>query len=184
MTLRAQVKYEECPTNDYLEQWDTPEKYYGCAPKCRHGTEMSYDSDHKWSSDCYLCEDGEEDEHGVLVAREESVSYIDNPEVFKAGEGMCGVMVTDGVQLPFEEYAKTYGDSNRYVYLYALIELQCEHCNEWSVKDSLSGIDIYEHGSDSWETGTFTESEVDKMPKGHLRETLQDMFSNVKAEAA
>lgn len=175
--LRIKVNYEECPTSDWLEQWDTPEKYYGCAPECSHGRPMGYIGNHTWKSGCWI-----DDECA------ETKNYIDNPEAFKAGEASCGAMKQDDRLMPFEEYAETYGDPNKYVYLYAVVESNCGHCGCWSMPDvmgaSLSGLDFYEPSPEHWETGTFTEAEVDAMQAGHLRDTLQEMFDEVKSETA
>lgn len=166
--LRVQVDYDESPDYSYLEQWDTPEKYYGCAPKCSHGRPMEYTSDHSWKSSCWI--DDECDE---------TKNYIDNPEAFKAGEGECGVMKQEDRLLPFEEYKRTYGDPNNYVYLCAIVESLCEHCGEWAPKDSLSGLDIYENGPDLWDTGTFTPEQVADMSDryGYLKDTLINLLA-------
>lgn len=172
MTLRARVNYEECPDASWLEQWDTAEKYYGGFPECPScGCGMDYVDGHNWQ-----CSDNREEYNGDCDAP--LLEWEGNEK-----GGQCKAD-KDSPTLPFDEYKRTYGDPNNYVFLYAVVESRCEHCGEWGLKDSLGGIDFYEHGSDPWETGTFTEAEVDAMPEGYLRETLQGMFDEAKVEAA
>lgn len=174
MALRVQVKYEECPDVSWLQQWDTPEKYYGgslTCPKC--GCEMIYDGGHKWA--CDECGRDGDVTHLVWKGDKNEKGMYPGGQYRPGGEGEI---------LAFDEYKATYGNPNKYVYLYVLVESCCDHCGEWGVKDSLGGLGFYEDDPAHWETGTFTEAEVDAMPEGYLRETLQEMLENVKEEAA
>jgi hypothetical protein len=170
--LRIRVSYEECPDCSWLEQWDTAEKYYGGCPECPAcGCGMDYHHDHLWQ-----CSDNREEYNGECDAP--LLEWKGNDK-----GGQCCPKKGDPA-LPFDEYRRTYGDPNNYVYLYAVVESLCEHCGEWGMGDSLSGIDFYEPAPDHWETGTFTEADVDAMPEGYFRDTLKEMLENVKAETA
>lgn len=176
MALRVKVDYEPYPEADWLEQWDTAEKYYGGVPECPEcKCGMDYVRGHLWQ-----CSDNEEEYNGGCSAA--LLEWKGNDK-----GGQCREVTDDGTKgpiMPFDEYKRTYGDPNNYVYLYAVVESQCDHCGEWGLKDSLTGIDFYEPAPDHWETGTFTEAEVDAMTKGYLRDTLLEMLENVKEEAA
>ena len=170
MALRVRVDYEPYPEADWLEQWDTPEKYYGGEPKCpKCECVMDYEKDHTW-----LCDE---------CGRDDVVTRLEWDGT-DGDKGRSGVMLDGERRVPFNEYARTYGDANKYVYLYAVVESCCDHCGEWGMKDSLGGIDLYEDSREHWDTGTFTEAEVDAMREGYLRDTLKEMFEEAKVEAA
>ena len=59
MSLRVRVEYDESPDYSYLEQWDTPDKYYGDSPDCQCGCGMDYHHDHSWQ-----CSDNREEYNG------------------------------------------------------------------------------------------------------------------------
>lgn len=168
MALRVRVDYEPYPESDWLEQWDTPEKYYGGEPDClKCGCVMDYEKDHTW-----LCDE---------CGRDDVVTRLEWEGNDKGGQ--CCPKKGEPI-LPFDEYKQTWGNPNKYVYLCAVVESKCDHCGEWAVKDSLGGIDLYENSREHWDTGTFTEAEVDAMSKGYLRDTLKEMFDEAKTEVA
>ena len=169
-TYRARVEYESYPDTEWLTQWDTAEKYYGGVPECPAcGCGMDYHHDNLWQ-----CSDNRDEYNGDC-----------NAPLFEwYGTDKGGQCIENGRRIPFDEYQRTYGDADNYVYLCAVVEKLCEHCGEWSVKDSLGGIDFYEALPDHWETGTFTEEQIGAMPEGYFRETLLGMFDEAKSNAA
>ena len=166
MELRARVDHDPNPTNDYLEQWDTPEKYYGKVPECpKCECPMDYEKGHAW-----LCDE---------CGRDDDVTRL---EWDGSGSKTGGMLLVDGKPVPFDEYKQTYGDPDRYIYLFCVVEAKCECCGHWDDAPGMTrlyGVDFYEYGEDPWDTGTFTLQEVDDMANGHLRDTLKDLVSEV-----
>ena len=166
--LRIRIQYDDYPEMSYLEQWDTPEKYYGKAPACTNpgcdneGYPMTYKhkEDHSW-----ICEEcGAETEWD--------------------GEGtsMSGTVVgEDGQKVSFTEYMKYWGNPDRHVVLLATVERGCDHCGSWVFMSSVGGIDFMDDGGD-WETGTFQEDELDNLPKGYLKELAKELIDEVRKE--
>lgn len=171
-TYRARVEYEPYPEADWLEQWDTPEKYYGGAPECPEcKCGMDYVRDHLWQ-----CSDNRDEYNGDCDAPLFEWKGTDKGGQVRDGE--------KGPIIPFDEYKRTYGDPDNYVFLCAVVEMQCECCGEWPIRDSLGGISFYEPAPDHWETGSFTEADVADMPEGYFKETLLGMFDEAKSKAA
>jgi hypothetical protein len=158
--LRMIVEHDAYPDTSWLEQWDTPEKYYGGCPVCDEcDDELDYVDGHEWT--CVYCDDG---------AR---VHYdgSDNKD--------AGVMLVDGEPMPFDDYKQTYGDPNNHVFLCASMQ-ERSACDGWSTVDSLGGIDVYDDGKTHWETGTFNMEDVAAMPDGYLKDTLYEMIDGTK----
>jgi hypothetical protein len=154
-TLRIKFEYDPDADLSHLEQWDTPEKYYGSTPNCEssacEGWDdcMTYKEGHQWR--CEEC--GTEQEH-------------DGSEMPNLG-GVC-LDPKDGRRIPFDEYMGYYGNPESHVVLCALVEKQCEHCDEWAVVDSLCGIDFMDN--DDWATGTFNENDLSELGGYQLTE--------------
>lgn len=95
----------------------------------------------------------------VVYDEDPDLSYLeqwDTPEKYKGNEMLDP---TIGEVIPFEEYIQTYGNPDKHVVLMMIAEEKCESCGEWSVTDTLGGIDFME-----WcvpDTGVFTLEEID-----------------------
>jgi len=113
----------------YLEQWDTPEKYYDVKPVCPNCGDhsMTYESEHIFTCD------------RIEVDGADCDGRFDGNE--HSGDS-SGVVLEDGKPIPFEEYKQFYGNPNRHVVLTCMLEEACGECGSWVVKDSLCGIDF------------------------------------------
>jgi hypothetical protein len=173
---RVKIEYDDDPDFSWLKQWDTPEKYYGGAPKCSHGTVMEYRCGHTWESDhptygacctncngdygcnnddcqCHLCTefaeyDGKGNEFGGQV--------IDKRRRHGLGVGEHNFV-------PFDTYMATWGNPERHVHLGYTVERRDPPCNacgrtQWEPIDSLWGIDFMDWSFP--DTGTFDLDEI------------------------
>lgn len=141
--FRVKWEYDEYPDLSYLDQWNTPEKYYGEAPKCSHGSPMKYVGNHEWSSYCYACEDAGKDESATFDGHG---STKGGPIVDVDGKhGGLG----EHKLVPFEAYMRYYGDPNRHVTLEVVVEKQCEHCQSWTHAASCGGVDFMDDDRDA-----------------------------------
>lgn len=173
-TYRVKWDYDPEPDLSHLEQWDTPEKYYGAdkVPTCSHGEKMKYDAKHVWKSDCVTCADTDrvqakrydgKDSHlgGYMVDRENGT-----------GIGPHHIV-------PFEVYIRYHGNPDEHTMLYARVERKCDHCNSWVEAASLYGVDFMVN--DTWATGTFTESDAVLMA-GYQAEVSKELLDEAKAQ--
>lgn len=117
--------YDDDPDYSYLEQWDTPEKYYDLKPTCpKCGAYMEYSD-----SNFFLCAD-EDCNHELEVFKD-----------IQPGDS-SGYIIENGEPLSFEDYMLSYGDPQRHVFLRCVVEEQCEHCNSWVTKGSVGNVDF------------------------------------------
>lgn len=167
-SFRIRWEHEDCPDRSWLEQWDTPEKYYGSVPKCSHGTPMKYTEDHLWLSDCYQCEESDKIESATFDGDESGAMVVDK----ERGLG-------ERKHVPFDDYMTYWGNPERHVMLMALVEKECEHCGSWTVVGSLGNIDFMD--DQPWETGTFSEDEAVKL-RGYQGECSKELLDEARNE--
>ena len=151
------------PDLSYLEQWDSPEKYYGGAPDCPEcGCEMDYEKNDTW-----LCDE---------CGRDGEVTRLEWKGTEKGG------MVLDlqtKETIPYEEYTKYWGNYNCHVVLDAVVEEKCDHCGSWVMKDSLGSIDFME--DDDWETGIFMDGELEGL-KGYQLDVATELLNESRKD--
>lgn len=167
--FRVRFEYETDVDLSYLEQWNTPEKYYGEIPKCSQGTNMKYTTEFGGKDeDRWLCDCVEDD-----VIHETK----DPLEICDLGKG--GVMLVKGKPITFSEYMSTYGNPENHVVLYAAVDRKCTNCGDWdSNVESLGNIDFMD--SDDYSMGSFTEEDVRLDLKGYCAEVANDLLSEAK----
>lgn len=168
--LRIVWSYDPEPDLSYLEQWDTPEKYYGGAPNCpKCGEPMQYEAAHNWV--CTNC--------------------IDQPPVIVEWDGneKGGQIIVDGKKLPFDKYERTYGNPSKHITLMATVEGHCTCCGSWAHISSLGGCDYLDR--DSPFVGTFyavpkpgsMERGLNVLPAAQ-REESQSLLEETRKEVA
>jgi len=141
-SIRVRWEYDQDPDLSYLEQWDTPEKYYDVDPTCPHcGSCMEYDEQHT-----FICCD--EDCNKPLVI---------NPEL-ESGPNSGYVLQHDKV-VPFEDYKAYWGDPSRHVTLSCLVETRCTCCGSWVVQSSCCGFDFMD--TDTYFVGTVDAMDIE-----------------------
>lgn len=170
-TLRIKWEYEQDPDYSWLEQWDTPEKYYGETPMCSHGNSMKYVERHEWASDCYHCEDAGALERTTFDGGSKGAMCVD----IDGKQGGVG----PSKLIPFETYRAYFGNPGRHVFLCALVEEQCECCGSWSTIDALGNIDLMD--TDPYEIGTYTDEDAKRL-KGYQGEVSQELLREAKAQ--
>lgn len=189
---RVIVKVDTDPDTSWLEQWDTPEKYYGGAPKCSHGKPMEYRCGHGWEGDhstddmcCNSC-NGDYGCNTDDCPCHQCTEYVDydghgNKEGAQLIDKRRGMGTHDYV--PFDVYKTTWGDPNRHVFLCFYLQRRDPPCNacgraEWETVDSLHGIDFMD-----WrcpDTGTFSLEEI-KHRMTHGMQEDQYLFGEIWA---
>jgi hypothetical protein len=104
-----------------------------------------------------------------LPEDEQAAAYAKNP------------LYNDGKEVPLDEYLAGFGNPENHVVLYVRAEQKCAQCNSWTAMDSLYGIDFYTgEGGDSWDTGTYDESEIPKLSET-MQEYSREVLDNAKA---
>ena len=168
--IRIRWEPEDEPDLSYLEQWDTPEKYYGGEPTCPHGSPLKYASGHTWESDgCAACEYPDEGEGGIY-----------RTEYDGSDSEMGGVCLDGDRRVPFDEYMQTYGDPAYHEVLCAIVESRCGECSKWESRDSLGNVDFLVSG---WQVmGAFSEEEIPRMRDEYQRDTSRQMVAQVRKE--
>jgi hypothetical protein len=155
--IRVTWDYDCDPDLSYLEQWDTPEKYYDLdapCPKC--GSYMEYSELHM-----FVCCDPE-CSHSI--------------DASTCGGSNAGVVHEDGEQMTFEDYQQSYGDLNKYVSLQCTVETRCTCCGGWTIQASLGGVDFYTYGPDQWDIGTFDAMDIDDKLGGYQLEESYELI--------
>lgn len=183
--IRVRIDYDQNGDLSHLEQWDTPEKYYGMAPKCSHGVEMVYDAGHLWKGDH---ETAEEDPRAFgytyLPCKEEKFfdGYVTERGRKIANPGNGGFCVDKARGLgyhnvvPFEKYMQYWGNPERHTELIMLVDYQCPCCGSYEIGESVGSIDFMDDGD--WTCGTFTMDDMKewarnaKNPRGKDRAYL------------
>ncbi len=163
--IRVTWEYDSDPDFSYLEQWDTPEKYYGIEPLCpRCGSYMEYDELHT-----FICAD-----------EDCSKSMEINCDKEQGTNG--GVMREDDAWVPFEEYIVFYGNPTRHITLGCYVETKCSCCGEWGVQSSCFGFDFMD--TDNYVCGTTDAMDLeDSLLKGYQLEESHDLILEAMTDA-
>jgi hypothetical protein len=163
---RVRWDFDPMPDMSWLEQWDTPEKYYDVQPVCPlcDGS-VSYTSRHN-----FACDDEECCGFVCVIGPGQFVAIASGPN--------SGVVIADdGKPVPFEVYKEHWGDPGQHAVLCCVVESACECCGSWVVQASLSGIDFMV--TDSFDTGTFDEAQVTTLT-GYQLEVSQELIAEAK----
>jgi hypothetical protein len=170
---RVKIEYDNDPDLSWLEQWDTPEKYYGGVPKCSHGKPMEYRCGHTWESHHPtndMCCDSCYGDYGC--ATDDCPCHLCTEFAeYDGHDGNRGGQIIkqrDGLGehnlVPFDVYETYWGNPECHTFLYYLIEKRgppCDTCNsypQWETIDALHGIDFMDDACPS--TGTFDLAEI------------------------
>ena len=181
--LRVRLIEDPDPDFSWLEQWDTPEKYYGDVPKCSHGIAMKYKEGHTWTSDHEVFDD----DTANYVPCPDGEKFWDSSEVPDKGSVALDPKGHRGLgpngYVPFDVYMDHWGNPNNHVALACFVEIQCPCCASWKVYDSLHNIDFMISDASTWEVGTFSEEDVKKLPdEAGLRSIVEECIENARHE--
>lgn len=91
----------------------------------------------------------------------------DTPKKYKGNE-----ILEDGKPVPFEEYISTWGDPDNYAVFVVVAEVRCPTCGDWTVTDSLGGVDFYTPQSWPDEGPLYS---LDEITDPYLRELFESM---------
>jgi hypothetical protein len=171
LQYRAIWEFDDSPDCSWLEQWDTPEKYYDVQPRCpKCGDTMSYVEGHEFKCDADF-EDDPESCDGRFDANEH------------AGRN-AGIMLEggkDGTPVPFEDYKAYHGDPNRHAMLLCRVEQRCNDCGGWETAEVLGNVDFMD--DDNFETGCFHETELDQISNEYQLLTTKDLLDEAKGDS-
>lgn len=96
----------------------------------------------------------------------------DTPEKYKKAE-----VFINGELLSFEEYIKFYGNPERHVVLFAVVQQCCVVCGEWKEVSALGNIDFMD--TDSLFIGTVTTENITNKMKGTQLSISQELLTEV-----
>lgn len=146
--FRVHWEFDDDSDQSYLEQWDTPEKYYDVQPICPKCGDhsMTYEEGHIFTCD------------RVEV---ESANCDGQFDGLKNAGDSAGTVLIDGEPQAWEDYKLYYGNPDRHAILLCRVERRCNACRGWETVDVLGGVDFMD--DDNYEIGVFHETELDKI---------------------
>lgn len=92
------------------------------------------------------------------------------------GCAVCGN--TKYEDIPYEEYLAYYGNPDRHVYLCAICEEQCPHCQQWHHANSVANIDFMDDSPEYVSLRTnhwYQEDEATKLP-GYVGDVARELI--------